>query len=163
VAAAAALDRAIALSPSHAHYLSERGYLYHQAKDWQHSLETYKAAEEAVKLISDKQGQIAERTRALRGQGYALVELGDTRRWRTEEVPARSLGRSTRTTRCLARSSTTSRDCAPSETDRGSANHAFASHNGNAFVTSVSRSRKRLEDFGRRWHRDGRSRGFWAC
>jgi len=75
--AAAALDRAIALSPSHAHYLSERGYLYHQAKDWQHSLETYKAAEEAVKLIADKQGQIVERTRALRGQGYALVELGD--------------------------------------------------------------------------------------
>jgi hypothetical protein len=75
--AVAALDRAIALSPSHAHYLSERGYLYHQAKDWPHSLEKYKAAEEAVKLITDKQGQIDERTRALRGQGYALVELGD--------------------------------------------------------------------------------------
>jgi hypothetical protein len=75
--AEAALDRAIALSPSNAHYLSERGYLYHEAKDWQHALEKYKAAEEAVKLITDKQRQIVERTRALRGQGYSLVELGD--------------------------------------------------------------------------------------
>jgi tetratricopeptide (TPR) repeat protein len=75
--AVAALDKAIALSPSHAHYLSERGYLYHQSKDWQRSLAMYQAAEEAVKLVTDKQGQQIERGRALRGQGYALVELGD--------------------------------------------------------------------------------------
>jgi len=75
--AVAALDTAIALSPSHAHYLSERGYLYHHAKDWQRSLAMYQAAEEAVKLITDKPGQLIERGRALRGQGYALVELGD--------------------------------------------------------------------------------------
>jgi tetratricopeptide (TPR) repeat protein len=37
----------------------------------------YQAADEAVKLITDKQGQLIERGRALRGQGYALVELGD--------------------------------------------------------------------------------------
>jgi tetratricopeptide (TPR) repeat protein len=75
--ALSALDKAIALSPSRARYLSERGYLYHQVKDWQHSLEMYKAAEEGVKLISDRQVQIVEHTRALRGQGYALVEMGD--------------------------------------------------------------------------------------
>lgn len=75
--ARSALDKAITLSPSHAHYLSERGYLYHHTKDWQHSLEMYKAAEEGVKLISNRQAQLAEHTRALRGQGYALVELGD--------------------------------------------------------------------------------------
>jgi Flp pilus assembly protein TadD len=30
-----------------------------------------------VKLITDKQLQLTERGRALRGQGYAFVELGD--------------------------------------------------------------------------------------
>ena len=75
--ALSALEKAIALSPSHSRYLSERGYLYHQAKDWQRSLEMFEAAEEGVKLISDRQVQIVEHTRALRGQGYALVELGD--------------------------------------------------------------------------------------
>jgi tetratricopeptide (TPR) repeat protein len=75
--AVAALDKALALSPSHAHYLSERGYLYLQTQDWQQSLAMYQAAEEAVKLITDQQGQATERGRALRGQGYAFVELGD--------------------------------------------------------------------------------------
>lgn len=37
----------------------------------------FKAAEEGVKLISDRKVQIVEHTRALRGQGYSLVELGD--------------------------------------------------------------------------------------
>lgn len=72
-----ALDKAIALSPSFAHYLSERGYLYQLAKDWPHALESFKAAEESVKLLTDRDVQRHEHTRALRGQGYALVELGD--------------------------------------------------------------------------------------
>lgn len=69
--------RVIALSPSFAHYLSERGYLYRLAKDWPHALESFKAAEESVKLLADRDVQRHEHTRALRGQGYALVELGD--------------------------------------------------------------------------------------
>jgi tetratricopeptide (TPR) repeat protein len=75
--AISALDKAIALSPSHPHYLSERGYLYQQAKDWPHALEWFKAAEESVKLLASGDVQQHEHTRALRGQGYALVELGD--------------------------------------------------------------------------------------
>jgi Flp pilus assembly protein TadD len=75
--ATAALDKAIALSPSHAHYLSERGYLYQLAKDWPRALESFKAAEESVKLLTDHDVQRHEHTRALRGQGYVLFELGD--------------------------------------------------------------------------------------
>lgn len=75
--ATSALDKAIALSPSFAHYLSERGYLYQLAKDWPHALDSFKAAEESVKLLADRDVQRHEHTRALRGQGYALVELGD--------------------------------------------------------------------------------------
>ena len=35
------------------------------------------AAEESVKLLTDRDVQRHEHTRALRGQGHALVELGD--------------------------------------------------------------------------------------
>jgi hypothetical protein len=75
--ATSALDKAIALSPRFAHYLSERGFLYQLAKDWPHALASFKAAEESVKLLTDRDEQRDEHTRALRGQGYALVELGD--------------------------------------------------------------------------------------
>jgi Flp pilus assembly protein TadD len=75
--ATSALDKAIALSPSFAHYISERGFLYQLAKDWPHALASFKAAEESVKLLTDRDEQRTEHTRALRGQGYALVELGD--------------------------------------------------------------------------------------
>ena len=75
--ARAALEKALALSPSYARYLSEYAYLHHQTKDWKRSLELYKQAEDSVKLISDPKVQVIEHTRALRGQGYALVELGD--------------------------------------------------------------------------------------
>jgi len=74
--ALAALEAALALSPGYARYLAERGYLYQQDKDWSHSLAAYEAAEQAIKLISDPQVQLVEHGRALRGQGFALVELG---------------------------------------------------------------------------------------
>jgi Flp pilus assembly protein TadD len=51
--------------------------MYQQANDWKHALQTYEEAENAVKLISDQKVQVRDHTRALRGQGYALVELGD--------------------------------------------------------------------------------------
>jgi tetratricopeptide (TPR) repeat protein len=75
--ALSALEAAIALSPSYSQYLSERGNMYQQANDWKHALQTYEEAENAVKLISDQKVQVRDHTRALRGQGYALVELGD--------------------------------------------------------------------------------------
>jgi tetratricopeptide (TPR) repeat protein len=75
--AAAALDRALALSPRYARYLNERAFHYAQAKDWRRALQLYGDAEDAAKLITNARGQRVERTRALRGQGYTLVELGD--------------------------------------------------------------------------------------
>jgi Flp pilus assembly protein TadD len=75
--ARAALERAIALAPHHAQYLSELGYLLQVAKDWQRSLEIYKQAEDAVGFISVPAIKRREQTRAMRGQGHALIELGD--------------------------------------------------------------------------------------
>jgi Flp pilus assembly protein TadD len=75
--ARAALERAIALAPHHAQYLSELGYLLQVAQDWQRSLEIYKQAEDAVGFISVPAIKRREQTRAMRGQGHALIELGD--------------------------------------------------------------------------------------
>lgn len=76
-AARAALERAIRLSPHHSHYLSELGFLHQQAGDWQRSLEIYKSAEDSVGLVSDQRVRILVHARILRGQGQALIRLGD--------------------------------------------------------------------------------------
>lgn len=75
--ARAALERAIALAPHHAQYLSELGYILQQAQDWRRSLEIYKHAEDSVGLIPVPAIKLREQTRAMRGQGNALVKLGD--------------------------------------------------------------------------------------
>jgi len=75
--ALAALEAALSLAPSFSRYLAERGYMYQKAKDWRRALQKYEEAEGSVKLLTDRQAQVTERTRALRGQGYALVELGE--------------------------------------------------------------------------------------
>ncbi|HSK05361.1 MAG TPA: hypothetical protein VK932_29130 [Kofleriaceae bacterium] len=75
--ARAALERAIALAPHYPQYLSELGYLFQRAEDWQRSLEIYKQAEDAVGFISVPAIKLREQTRAIRGQGHALIELGD--------------------------------------------------------------------------------------
>jgi tetratricopeptide (TPR) repeat protein len=75
--ARATLEKALALAPMFTPYLSELGYLANRAKDWRRSLELYAAAEKHVALIADARVRVAAHTRALRGQGYALLELGD--------------------------------------------------------------------------------------
>jgi tetratricopeptide (TPR) repeat protein len=77
VDARATLEKALALSPYFPGYLSELGYLANRAKDWRRSLELYTTAEEHVGLIDKPAVRVAMHTRALRGQGYALLELGD--------------------------------------------------------------------------------------
>jgi tetratricopeptide (TPR) repeat protein len=72
-----ALEHAVALSPSYSPYLGELGYLHHKAKDWRRALELYVKAEDSVELVPDPKWQIHERTRALRGQGFVLEELGN--------------------------------------------------------------------------------------
>lgn len=72
-----ALERAIALAPHFPQYLSELGYLLQVAKDWRRSLDIYKQAEDSVGLISTPAIKLREQARAVRGQGHALIELGD--------------------------------------------------------------------------------------
>jgi tetratricopeptide (TPR) repeat protein len=75
--ARAALEKALALSPSYAPFLSELGHSFQLSRDWQRALALFQAAEESVGLISDEGSRLRQHTRALRGQGYSLIELGD--------------------------------------------------------------------------------------
>lgn len=72
--AADALDAALRMSPRNAHYLSERGHLFQIQKDWQAMLGSYRQAEAAAG-ISPPEFHDSDLARALRGQGYALIEL----------------------------------------------------------------------------------------
>jgi tetratricopeptide (TPR) repeat protein len=75
--ARATLEKALALSPMFPSYLAELGYHAGRAKDWRRSLELYTAAADNVPLIDNDAVRVAMHTRALRGQGYALLELGE--------------------------------------------------------------------------------------
>ncbi len=73
--ALASLQKAVALSPSNSQFLSELGNLQKVAKDWPAALATFERAEDASGLSPDA---IATKdlSRALRGQGFVLSELG---------------------------------------------------------------------------------------
>ncbi len=68
-------ERALALSPKNARYLSELANGYQVEKNWPKSLELYQAAESATEFSPDS-AKATELGRALRGQAYVLVELG---------------------------------------------------------------------------------------
>jgi tetratricopeptide (TPR) repeat protein len=70
-----ALERAVALSPGNSQYLSELGYTYQVEKNWSESLATYTAAESAAEMSPDEVRE-SDASRAMRGQGFVLVELG---------------------------------------------------------------------------------------
>lgn len=72
--AAVALDRALELSPANPQFLSERGYLYRASREWDRMLASNQAALDHVSLAPESLRD-AERARALRGAGYALIEL----------------------------------------------------------------------------------------
>lgn len=69
------LERALALSPRNAQFLSELGHVYQLEKNWPLSLETFERAASAAKEFSPKTARTAELGRAWRGMGYAFVEL----------------------------------------------------------------------------------------
>lgn len=73
--AAANLKRAVELSPSNAHFLSELGNLYESEKHWPEAMDMFRQAQTASQFMPDQNGRNREACRALRGQGYALVEL----------------------------------------------------------------------------------------
>ncbi len=72
--AAEALDRALELSPANSQFLTERGYLYRASREWDKMLASNQAALEHLEFSPDAQRD-TERARALRGAGYALIEL----------------------------------------------------------------------------------------
>lgn len=71
-----ALQKALELSPDNPQFLSELGYHYVGSKQWQQALETYQRAEAMVGVASPDDIKVEELTRALRGQAYALTEMG---------------------------------------------------------------------------------------
>ncbi len=75
-AAEADFARALALSPDNPHYLSEMGELQTRKRDFAGALGYFHRAEEAAKAFAVEGQAIAEQGRALRGIGYADVELG---------------------------------------------------------------------------------------
>lgn len=74
--AQAALERAVALSPFTADYVSELGYTYQVQGQCDQSISTYQEAESAAQIGSDDSTKTSDLTRAWRGQGYCLVEEG---------------------------------------------------------------------------------------
>lgn len=68
--------KALELSPDNPTFLAERGYQQQLAQDWPAMLATYQQATEMANAISPDNVKSQEAGRALRGQGYALVELG---------------------------------------------------------------------------------------
>jgi len=74
--AQAALERAVALSPFSADYLSELAYTYQAQGRCDQSISTYQQAESVAQIGSDDATKTSDLTRAWRGQGYCLVEEG---------------------------------------------------------------------------------------
>lgn len=72
--AEASLKQALGLSPSNSQFLSELGNVYEHQKDWPTALKTFQDADTAASLARPEQ-KVPLRCRALRGQGYVLVEL----------------------------------------------------------------------------------------
>ena len=73
--AMAALDKALQLAPYNPQFLSERGHVYQIRKKWPEMLESNLSAEEFAQLASPEDRRDIEHARALRGQGFALIEL----------------------------------------------------------------------------------------
>jgi tetratricopeptide (TPR) repeat protein len=75
VEAKAAIERAVQLSPYNAQFLAELGNQHIRAKNWKASLDTFQRAETAANDFTPEEAKQFELGKALRGQGYVLVEL----------------------------------------------------------------------------------------
>lgn len=69
------LERAVAMAPDNAHFLNELAYAYGAQRDWVKTVATYQRAADAAER-GDRARRVEEKTRALRGIGYARVEQG---------------------------------------------------------------------------------------
>ncbi|MBS0380727.1 MAG: tetratricopeptide repeat protein [Proteobacteria bacterium] len=71
-----ALEAAIALSPMRSQFKAELAYTYQIQKNCERSIALYAQAASDAEMTSDDSTKTADLTRAWRGQGYCLVELG---------------------------------------------------------------------------------------
>ena len=84
-------EQALALSPNNARYLSELGNIAQLDKDWATALDYFTRAAAAAGQFTPEDSKLIELTRAMRGQGFALTELGRfgfekfSARWRVEK------------------------------------------------------------------------------
>lgn len=79
------LQRAVAMAPSHAHFVNELGYTFQQLERGDAALAAFTSAEANAAVIGGSDA-LAERTRALRGMGALLVEA---QRWDEAEATYR--------------------------------------------------------------------------
>ena len=70
------MQRAIDMAPVNAAYLSEMGHIYHIKREWKNALDVFIKAEEAATSFSPPELKELELSRAKRGVGYSLIELG---------------------------------------------------------------------------------------
>jgi len=69
------LAKALELSPNNPRFLCELGNIYQNRRDWAKAMELYeRAADHAA--VFDQKGDTFLQRRALRGEGFVLVELG---------------------------------------------------------------------------------------
>ncbi len=71
------VERAIAMAPVNAVYLSEMGHIQQMKQDWKAALNYFELAEKYANSYSPEASKISEVLRAKRGVGYTLIELGD--------------------------------------------------------------------------------------
>jgi tetratricopeptide (TPR) repeat protein len=68
------LEKAVELSPKNTVFLNELGHIAHVEKDWEGALEIFSQAAAAAAFSPDETRD-GEEGRALRGKGYALIEM----------------------------------------------------------------------------------------
>lgn len=72
--AKAFLDRAIALSPWNATYLSERGHLYQMERNWPEAMKSFARAAEGARMTSPVESRQSDLARAWRGMAFVYIE-----------------------------------------------------------------------------------------
>ncbi len=77
------LEKAVAMSPKNAHYLSELASLDLRENNWKEAITRYETASQLAREFSPPESKGIELGEALRGRGYVLAELG-----RLEEAEA---------------------------------------------------------------------------
>ncbi|WP_039911989.1 tetratricopeptide repeat protein [Cellvibrio mixtus] len=70
------LHKAVSMAPVNAMYLSALGHIYQVKRDWQQAIDYFAQAEDAAKTYSPEQVRISEFSRAKRGIGFNLIQLG---------------------------------------------------------------------------------------